>query len=161
MNSDQTNEEKLQRLLRLKRHEHPPEEFADEFLEKFQRRQRSEILRRSSLTVFRERLTEWLQGFRRPAILWGAAAVYGAIMLTVWLLPRPVPHGNPTILVGGSVVTENNVSDQPGHAGPRNISAPPNTIPGKRRTPSQEQDKEDIIGPDGSEKRDDGKLRDL
>ena len=65
-------DEKLRQLLRLKRYEQPPEGFAEEFLEKFQRRQRSEIIRRSSLSILWERTQAWLDGLRRPAVIWSA-----------------------------------------------------------------------------------------
>jgi hypothetical protein len=161
--ADPQQEDKLRRLLRLKRYEQPPEGFAEEFLEKFQRRQRSEIVRRSSLGIFRERLAEWLHGLRRPGVIWSAAGVYAAVMLTLWLLPRPVPAGANTILVGGTVVTTPNVDFQPDAQGTLPVSTPPASSgsPGKRRTINQEQDKEEIIGPDQPAKREEEKLRDL
>ena len=144
-------EEKLQRLLRLKRHEHPPEGFAEEFLEKFQRRQRTELVRRSALSILCERIQAWLDGLRRPAVIWSAAGVYAAIMLALWLVPRPTPASNSMIVVGGgNVVTAPQVGYTP--------NAPPGTVPvssgptsdlqGKRRTIGQDQDKESIIGPE-------------
>ena len=167
--ADPQQEEKLRRLLRLKRYEQPPEGFAEEFLEKFQRRQRGELLRRSSLGIFRERLVEWLHGLRRPAVIWSAAGVYAAIMLTLWLLPRPVPQRGTTVMIGGVITAPNsaNVDYQPGAN--HNISTPqtplpatpPNAVPpGKRRTTIQDQHKEEIIGPDQTPKPDE-KLRDL
>jgi hypothetical protein len=142
---DMNKEDKLQRLLRLKRHEQPPEGFAQEFLDEFQRRQRAELMRRSALSIMGERLQAWLEGLRRPAVIWSAVGVYGAVLLTLWLLPRPAPHV--TMIVGGS---------DNGYAPPVNYTSgqPQNTpvstgsnVPGKRRTTSQEQDKEAIIGP--------------
>lgn len=167
--ADPQQEEKLRRLLRLKRYEQPPEGFAEEFLEKFQRRQRSELLRRSSLGIFRERLVEWLHGLRRPAIIWSAAGAYAAVMLTLWLLPRPVPGNGTTVVLGSTVVTSSAVDYQPNgnQAGPTPVQHPipttsPNAVPpGKRRTTIQSQDKEEIIGPDQAPQRDSEKLRDL
>jgi len=166
MKADPQQEEKLRRLLRLKRYEQPPEGFAEEFLEKFQRRQRGELLRRSSLGIFRERLVEWWHGLRRPAVIWTAAGAYAAVILTLWLLPRPAPGGT-TVMFNGTAVTTQNVDFKP-NTGSQMISTPTqnssgNTLqPGKkRRTTLQDQDKEDIIGPDQAPKQDDGKLRDL
>ena len=52
----------IQRLIRLKRYEQPPEGFVDEFLVNFHYRQRSEILRQSSLSLFWERLVTFMDG---------------------------------------------------------------------------------------------------
>ena len=52
----------IQRLIRLKRYEQPPEGFVDDFLINFHHRQRSEILRQSSLSLFWERLVTFMDG---------------------------------------------------------------------------------------------------
>lgn len=168
MNKD----EQLQRLLRLKRHELPPEGFAEEFLEKFQRRQRSELVRRSTLSIVAERVGAWLDGLRRPAVIWGAVAAYAAVMLTLWLVPRHTPQSNMAMVIG----TENSVAPQvsftPGTApaasnNSTSITNPasfhdPLPPPGKRRTTGQPQDKAPIIGPDANEEKPtDPPLRDL
>jgi hypothetical protein len=167
MNSQPNPEEKLQRLLRLKRYEQPPEDFAEEFLEKFQRRQRSEILRRSTWSILGERLANFMQMLRRPAVLWTAGGAYAAILLTLALLPRPAPPGGTTIfLTGVPDAAAVNVDSRPvtPAALPVSSQTGPSTdaIPGgKRRTSSQDQDKEPIIGPEERARQDDEKLRDL
>src|SRR5690606_31478091 len=50
MNPDQTP-----KLLRLKRYESPPEGYFTSFLEEFHRRQREDVLKRSSRSLFLER----------------------------------------------------------------------------------------------------------
>jgi len=167
MNSQPNPEEKLQRLLRLKRYEQPPEGFAEEFLEKFQRRQRSEILRRSTWSILGERLANFMQLLRRPAVLWTAGGAYAAVLLTLWLLPRPAPPGSATILLTGvPEAPAVNVDSRP--VTPAAVPVSSQTAPaadaipgGKRRTSSQEQDKEPIIGPEEREREDDAKLHDL
>ena len=157
-----TKDEQLQRLLRLKRYEQPPEGFAEEFLEKFQRRQRSEIIRRSTLSIFRERLQAWLDGLRRPAIIWSAAGAYAALMLTLWLLPRHAPPNGSTIVIGGTVVTAPQVDYQRGgQNSSQTVTTPQPNSPGKRRTTTQDQDKEPVIGPEEKEPKETPKLRDL
>ena len=155
-------DEKLRRLLRLKRYELPPEGFAEEFLEKFQRRQRSEIVRRSALSILWERIQAWLDGLRRPAVIWSAAGAYAAVMITLWLLPRPSPNDGAAIFVGGSINTAPPVDYRPDNqAAPQIIrTAPPG---GKRRTTTQDQDKEPVIGPDEKQEAqgEQPKLRDL
>ena len=141
MNKD----DKLHKLLRLKRYEHPPEEFAGEFLEKFQRRQRGELMRRSSLGLCWERLQAWMEGPRRPVFLWGAAAAYAVIMTGFWLWPKPVPDAATTMMVGTLPPQVNTQTVSTNPAVEVNVSTP---APGKRRTPAQEQEKERVIGPE-------------
>jgi hypothetical protein len=143
MNED----DKLHRLLRLKRYEQPPEEFAGEFLEKFQRRQRGELMRRSALGLCWERLQAWMDGLRRPAFLWTAAAAYALVMAGFWLWPKPVPDTSTTMMVGSlpppqvsAPVVSTNPSVKVNHTPP----------PGKRRTPAQDQEKERVIGPEAT-----------
>jgi hypothetical protein len=147
MKGDHTmnKEEKLQRLLRLKRHEQPPEEFAREFLDEFQRRQRAELMRRSALSILGERIHAWLEGLRRPAVIWSAVGVYAAVLAALWLLPRPAPHVT-MIVGGGEGVQAAPVTYTTGQPATTRVSADA-AVPGKRRTTSQEQDKEAIIGP--------------
>lgn len=54
MNPDQTP-----KLLRLKRYESPPEGYFTSFLEEFHRRQREDVLKRSSRSLFLERLNTY------------------------------------------------------------------------------------------------------
>ncbi len=84
-----TPEERLQALLRLKRHEKPPEGHFDEFLKDFQERQRQEILQRGSLSLLRERMETWFDGLRRPAVAWSLAGAYSLALLLVCVWPKP------------------------------------------------------------------------
>lgn len=150
-------EEQLQRLLRLKRHEQPPEGFAVDFLEKFQRRQRTELVRRSALSILWERSQAWMEGLRRPVVVWGAVCAYGALMLGLWLVPRPSPKNNGLMVVvatgdptsipvdyrAGTTVSTGNRAPLPvQHSGDAQMP------PGKRRTSGQVQEKEEVIGPE-------------
>ncbi len=83
MNKD----EQLNRLLRLKRYELPQEDFAAEFLDAFHRRQRSDQLKRSSLSLVWERVVTWLEGLRRPVVLYSLAGAYASLLLLGWLWP--------------------------------------------------------------------------
>ena len=142
-------DEKLQNLLRLKRHEQPPEGFAEEFLEKFQRRQRTELVRRSALSILWERGQAWLEGLRRPAVIWSAAGAYAALMLGLWLIPRSSPRtGDMTVVVATGRVNAPAVDYHPS-GNPRTGTVPVKAdVPGKRRTKEQPQEKENIIGPE-------------
>jgi len=75
----------IQKLIRLKRYEQPPEDYFDDFLLEFQRRQRAEMLQRPLWQIAWERANLWLDGFRVPAlayasILVAAVGVTGVIM---------------------------------------------------------------------------------
>jgi len=75
----------IQKLIRLKRYEQPPEDYFDDFLLEFQRRQRAEMLQRPLWQIAWERANLWLEGFRVPAlayasILVAAVGVTGVIM---------------------------------------------------------------------------------
>lgn len=82
-------EQKLQGLLRLKQHETPPPGYFEQFLTDFQQRQRRELMDRGSISLLWERLTTWLEGLRRPAVIWSTAGAYAALILLVCLWPRP------------------------------------------------------------------------
>lgn len=84
--SDQ--EEKIQKLVRLKRHETPRDGYFEDFLEEFQKRQRSELLHRSSVSIFLERLGTWFREIGSVKWVAGAGAAYAALMIGILLWPR-------------------------------------------------------------------------
>lgn len=75
----------IQKLLRLKRYENPPEGYFDDFLFEFQRRQRAEMLKRPLWQIAWERANLWLEGFRVPAIAYAGimVAAVGVVSLVV------------------------------------------------------------------------------
>jgi len=71
----------IQKLIRLKRYEQPPEGYFDDFLLEFQRRQRAEMLQRPTWQLVWERANLWLDNFRVPALAYAsivAVAIAGA-----------------------------------------------------------------------------------
>lgn len=66
--------EDIQRLIRLKRYEKPPEGFVDDFLLAFQHRQRAELLQKSARGLLWERMATYFDGLLNPKFAWGAAA---------------------------------------------------------------------------------------
>ena len=83
--------EDLERLIRLKRYEQPPEGYFEDFLNEFQRRQRSELLQRSSRSLFFERLGTYASGFGKETWMLGAGAGVAYAMLMVYFF---VPSGD-------------------------------------------------------------------
>lgn len=64
----------LSKLIRLKRYEQPPESYFEDFLREFQKRQRAELLRKSTSSIFLERLATYVADFGRPRALAAAGA---------------------------------------------------------------------------------------
>lgn len=83
-----TEFEEIQKLIRLKRHERPPEGFMEEFLNAFQQRQRSEILRRSARSLLWERVTTYFSEMVNPKWAWATATVAAVAVLGLALRPH-------------------------------------------------------------------------
>ena len=79
----------IQRLIRLKKYEQPPEGFVDDFIVRLHHRQRSEMLRQSSTSLFWERFTAFMHGRVSPST--GLATAVAAALLVggaVMWMPR-------------------------------------------------------------------------
>jgi hypothetical protein len=81
--------EDIQRLIRLKKYEQPSKEYLDEFVEEFQRRQRSELLSGSSRSLFFERLGTYASGFSKQTWFAGAGAGLAYALVMVYLVISP------------------------------------------------------------------------
>lgn len=73
----------VQRLLRLKRYESPGEDFFAEFAESLKEQQRSELLRRSSMGLFAERLKLWCAESYEPRWMIPAAAAAALLLVAL------------------------------------------------------------------------------
>ncbi len=83
------DETDISKLLRLKRNEEPPPEYFDKFLRDFRRRQRAELIQRSTLEILWERLVSIAPSFRVPQVAYAAIAVMAVTASTVILAPQP------------------------------------------------------------------------
>lgn len=72
------NEEQLQALLRIKRHEQPPPGYFDDLLRSVQRRQREEMLRRPAWKLMAERISTFFASFRQD---WAYATSMAAVLV--------------------------------------------------------------------------------
>lgn len=79
--------EEIQKLIRLKRHERPPEGFVDGFLRSFHNRQRSEMLQQSARGLLWERVTTYFSGMLNPKWTWATATA--AVVVLVGFTLRP------------------------------------------------------------------------
>jgi hypothetical protein len=78
-------EEQIQNIIRLKRYETPPDGYFEDFLDEFQRRQRSEMLHRSSIGLFFERAGTWFRELGSIKWVAGAGVAYATLMAGILL----------------------------------------------------------------------------
>ncbi len=149
-------EEKLQRLLRLKRHEKPAGDYFEDFLTEFHRRRRAEVSR--VRPGFFERMNSGvasaMEALRRPAVGWGAVTACGVALMVLSQRPlsRPVAGGTPSAEATRDVPAAVSPSRSPalpaGETRMVNDEAPlPAPPPGKPRTKDQARDLKNLIGP--------------
>ena len=99
----------LQDLLRLKRYEQPSEEYFEDFVDEFHRRQREDLLKCSARSLFAERVSVWLREMGMAKWAYGAGLAYALLMVGFLLWPRDggVEHqANTPVLSGGSRTLE-------------------------------------------------------
>ena len=80
--------DEIQKLIRLKRHERPPEGFVDDFIASFKERQRSEMLHRSARGLLWERMTTYFSEVLNPRWAWATATVAAVTLLGISLRPH-------------------------------------------------------------------------
>ncbi len=80
----------VQKLLRLKRYERPPEGYYEDFLLEFQHRQRADMLRRSAFSLWTEKVANWFWGFGSSKWVVGGATAYASLMIFAYLNNDPV-----------------------------------------------------------------------
>jgi len=83
-----TDPEDIQRLIRLKRHELPPEGFMEDFMAQLHERQRADVLRQSAFSLLWERIGAYLEGRTSPNMGLAAAAAVVALGGVVWWMPH-------------------------------------------------------------------------
>ncbi len=83
------NFEQVQQLIALKRHEQPDDAYFEEFLDEFHRRQRQELLQRSSRSLFFERVGTWFKDTSKWNFVMGGGAAYALVMLGFFFWPKP------------------------------------------------------------------------
>ncbi len=83
----------IEKLIRLKRYEQPPEGYYGQFLEEFHQRQRSAVLRQNASDRLFERAAGWFTDFGNSHWLYAAAGAYLVVMTTALLRLSPDAPG--------------------------------------------------------------------
>jgi len=125
----------VQKLLRLKRYERPPEGYYEDFLLEFQHRQRAEMLRRSAFSLWTERVANWFWGFGSSKWVVGGAAVYASLMIFAYLNNDPVDPMH----VGEGGGTASPVAEQVGLVPTQSKNGDP--IQAVKQRPDKERDR--------------------
>lgn len=100
----------LQKLLRLKRYEQPPPAYFEDFLEEFQQRQRTEMLRQPAWQVAWERLGAYVGRVSLPRVAYHAATA--AVVLTAGTVSWKILESDAGVpAVAGSSVKSSALAD--------------------------------------------------
>ena len=86
----------LQKLLQLRGQAGPADEYFEEFLQEFHRRQRQDLMKRSARSLFLERLTVWFREMGSARWLYVGGAAYAAVMVLFFAWPKETP-GNESL----------------------------------------------------------------
>ena len=98
------------RLIRLKRYEQPPQDYHDNFLDEFRERQRAELLHRSSMRLFFERLATFTSDIGKSRWLIGGALAYGVVALLLMVNENEKGNVIPVSNVPGELTAQGEVS---------------------------------------------------
>ena len=93
--------EDIQRLIRLKRHEQPSEDFVEDFVSRFQQRQRAELLQQSARGLLWERVNTYFEGLFVPKWSWAAASAVA--LFGVFFVFKPGAPPVDTLASGATV----------------------------------------------------------
>ncbi len=93
----------IQRLIRLKRHELPPEDFMEDFMRQLHQRQREEMLKQSALSLLWERIGTFLEGRGSPNMGLAAAAAVVVLGGVAWWMPRGGGEASGSVAVHSTV----------------------------------------------------------
>ena len=78
--------DKIHKLLQLKRHEHPSPDYFERFLDEFHERQRAELLRQPTAVLLWERLVNAFPNFHVPRLAYAGVGLAAVVLSTVILL---------------------------------------------------------------------------
>ncbi len=110
----------VEKLLRLKRYEQPPEGYFEDFVLEFQKRQREELLRRSVWQLAMDRMSGFFESFAipRPVLAGGFACLVGVAAFVF----RPVDDPHSPNLTTAMAVTSSSAANNSFGQGPSSTS---------------------------------------
>lgn len=99
MSKDNQNDEKLQKLLKLKNYETPGDEYFEDFLVDLKERQRRDAMQASSLLTLRDRMAQWFQelGPERWAVPAGSMAAVAITFFAISSRNQPLSEDSPIV----------------------------------------------------------------
>jgi len=80
--------EQIESLLALKRHEHPGEDYWQDFLCEFHHRQRERVAAKSGIRAMFDGISTWFGDFRASRLAYGAGLAYAAATIAFLMIPR-------------------------------------------------------------------------
>jgi hypothetical protein len=101
----------IQELVALKRFEGPGEDYFEEFLDEFHRRQRADLMSRSARSLFMERIAVWFKELGAVKYAYGAGLAYAVLFLAFSAWPRGGGE-QPTIGAGATELPGNRTLEQ-------------------------------------------------
>ncbi len=100
----------IQRLIRLKRHEQPPQGFVDDFVASLHERQRSEMLQGSARGLLWERVTTYFADLLNPKWAWAGATAM-ALLMSAWMM-RPAGTASQQVAQSNHAATSSLVAKE-------------------------------------------------
>lgn len=86
-----TDDERITKLLALKRYEQPPQGYHEAFLQEFRRRQRAAAMRRNPFSLWLESLTDLWPNFQVPRLAYAGIAAAAVAVAAFSLMDAPAP----------------------------------------------------------------------
>lgn len=86
----------LQKLLQMRGEDAPADEYFEEFLDEFHRRQRQDLMKRSARSLMMERITVWMREMGSRKWIYAAGSAYAVAMVAVLAWPKATPAPDPT-----------------------------------------------------------------
>lgn len=117
-------EEQVRKIVSLKRYETPRDGYFEDFLEEFQERQRGELLQKSSMALFFERVGTWFREMGSIKWVAGAGVAYAAVMVAILMWPS-----------GPGTTPDPNLNRQPASFEPGKTPVTPNPNTPEKKDP--------------------------
>ena len=90
----------IQKFVALKRYEMPSDEYFQEFLREFHRRQRADLMNCSARGLFMERISVWFKELGAIKYAYGAGLAYAVLFLAFSVWPKAGGGDQPTYGAG-------------------------------------------------------------